>query len=265
MSNDFLELQNSVAEEFRRDAQAALDLAWPGKTLVTVKVELDNDGETRIETIVPDEPVPRSDRKSTNTTETGIRTSVASEGQETTQSSVPTSKSKDDTRDVEFLVDAGERRIWNLFPDIESIRCSVLIDENDANLASRVEAIRDLVMPITGITNRQDVTVTVFPFPEPEPIPTPVGPSFMDTVREWGPIGGQVLGVLLVLLFLRGMLKRAASVTATTRATGAGDVEDELDPKAASRQIRREIEKTISEDPAAISRLLESWLDEQKV
>ncbi len=233
-------------------------------------MQLDNVYKTITKDILPADPLLFHESTSEKTTESGSTanqgiTPGASEDQAPPTRAEPTNTSKDKTRARDWIQKIGIEKTGKLSPDIVRITCAVIIDENDADSASRVEDIREVVMPITGITNRQDITVKVFPFPEPEPIAAPVGPGFMGLVREWGPTAGQVLGVLLVLLFLRGMLKRADRVKGDTGATGAGDVEDELDPKTASRQIRREIEKTISEDPAAISRLLESWLDEQKV
>ncbi len=73
--------------------------------------------------------------------------------------------------------------------------------------------------------------------------------------------------MILVLLFLRSMLKRTAPAKRTAKRTaqsGTEEVEEDLAPEEAARRIRQEIEKTISDDPAAISRLLESWLSEQK-
>lgn len=270
--NDFLALQKSMSDALTREAQSALDAVFPGKTLVTVKVELDNNWEKRREVLRPTEPVVMSDRTSKDTLENGLQDrggdpSIASginDGQESPAASGPTSKSKNETRDRTFDTNNGEREIGKLAPDVRRITAAVMIDEGDATLASRVEDIREVVMNITGWEIREDVAVKVFPFPEPEPIEAPAGPGLTDMLREWGPTIGQVLGVLLVLLFLRGMLKRADPVKSPAGAGGAGDVEEDLEPEEATRRIRSEIEKTISEDPAAISRLLESWLAEQK-
>ncbi len=40
--------------------------------------------------------------------------------------------------------------------------------------------------------------------------------------------------------------------------------EENLSPEEQQKRMRREIERTIAGDPAALARLLESWLMEQK-
>jgi hypothetical protein len=65
-------------------------------------------------------------------------------------------------------------------------------------------------------------------------------------------------------MFLRGLLKRAAQTGRQARTGIADEDEKEVGPEEATRRVRTEIEKAIAEDPAAISRLLETWLAEQK-
>jgi hypothetical protein len=88
----------------------------------------------------------------------------------------------------------------------------------------------------------------------------------MSMVDRFGPMVGQVLAVVLVLLFLRGLLKRNTVSVARVAApaTAASPEPEVVSPDAKARQVRREIEQAIADDPASISRLLETWLTEPK-
>ena len=155
-----------------------------------------------------------------------------------------------------------------LAPDIKRITSAVFID---ASLDAEQSTIIAILEPIIGrdpARGDPETIPMVAEFPLPESLDMPVAsslvsaPGLLQLLREWGPTIGQVLGVLLVLLFLRGLLKRAAPVARTDPAAAAKPA----DPPAeeAAKQVRTEIEKAIADDPAAISRLLESWLAEQK-
>jgi len=81
-----------------------------------------------------------------------------------------------------------------------------------------------------------------------------------------------LIGLALVLLFLRSLLKRSSvSPAPVTGRLGASvkdiqDLDDEnLSPEEAAKRMRGEIERAITEDPATISRMLERWLAEQKI
>lgn len=73
------------------------------------------------------------------------------------------------------------------------------------------------------------------------------------------------------MLFLRGLFKRpksAGASAATTAGSGAAVLpqvdEDKLPPDEQQKRMRREIERSIAQDPAALAKLLEAWLMEQK-
>jgi flagellar biosynthesis/type III secretory pathway M-ring protein FliF/YscJ len=97
------------------------------------------------------------------------------------------------------------------------------------------------------------------------------GPGFAEVALRWGPTVGQILGVFVVVMFLRGLFKRGAGAAAS-----AGDVggsaptrknqvdEANLSPEEQQRRMRKEIEHSIATDPAALAKLLEAWLAEQK-
>ena len=91
----------------------------------------------------------------------------------------------------------------------------------------------------------------------------------MNILRDWGPMLGQIIAVALVLLFLKRLLKTNTPAVSPIVAGPAGAATDDADeenmsPDEATRRMRREIERAINEDPAAMSRLLESWLTEAK-
>ena len=85
-----------------------------------------------------------------------------------------------------------------------------------------------------------------------------------DMALEYAPVIGQLLGVVIVVLFLRGLFKRSRK--ASPAAAPAADVaEVEVAPEEQQRRMRREIERSIADDPAALAKMLEAWLMEQKV
>ena len=268
--SDFLALQKSRSDEKTKKAQSALDVVFPGGTLVMVNVELDNKWEKRREVLRSPDPVVKSDRTSEETSQSGIVRDGASgtgDGQESIATRGTQSTSKNKTRDRTFDTNNGELESGKLAPDIKRITSAILIDANNPDLAGQRDAVLNAFKGIIGWDpNRGDPEPEILqaPFPEPEEFVAPPGPHVMDIVREWGPTAGQIIGVILVLLFLRGMLKRTAPAKNTAKRQAAVEVEEDLAPEEAARRIRQEIEKTISDDPAAISRLLESWLSEQK-
>ena len=181
-----------------------------------------------------------------------------------------TSTSRNETRDRTFDTNNGERQVGKLAPDIRRITSAVFID---TSLSAEQSTIVAVLEPIIGHDETRGDPPTiplVTDFPVPEPMEIAAGPNIMsapgimDLVRDWGPTIGQIIGVLLVLMFLRGLLKRAAQTGRQARTGIADEDEKEVGPEEATRRVRTEIEKAIAEDPAAISRLLESWLAEQK-
>ncbi|MCA8978214.1 MAG: hypothetical protein KDC98_26035, partial [Planctomycetes bacterium] len=92
------------------------------------------------------------------------------------------------------------------------------------------------------------------------------GPGMLELALQWGPTVGQVLGVIVVVLFLRGLFKRTSRQPAgVAGAAGAGAEAEEKPPSPdeLQRRMRREIERAIASDPAALAKLLETWLIEQ--
>lgn len=168
----------------------------------------------------------------------------------------------------------GTKIETQMAPHITRITASVVLNEEifadpTVQEAERTK-IREIVNNTIGIDETRDgvdaVTVAFGKFAPPPPIAEPVGMDYMQTVRDFAPAVGQVLAVLLVILFLRGMMKRVQPKSVLADATGS-DLDDEpenLAPEEAARRMRKEIEKAIGEDPAAISRMLDNWLTEQR-
>jgi len=74
-----------------------------------------------------------------------------------------------------------------------------------------------------------------------------------------------VLGVVLVLLFLRSLLKRSASGSSEADSPMPAAVDEKMTPDEQQKRMRKELERAIASDPAALARVLESWLAETKV
>ena len=74
-SSEFLAMQARMSDERTQAAQARLDQLWPGKTNVSVTVELDPSWEVRSEKVVPTEALVRSEKvKKDNTDATTGKT-----------------------------------------------------------------------------------------------------------------------------------------------------------------------------------------------
>jgi len=137
----------------------------------------------------------------------------------------------------------------------------------DPSIQSKQADIIDLVKGIIGWTPERDpvITALVNDMPKPEMI-TEETMNVGGLVATYGPMLAQVLSVLLVLFFLRGVLKRAkVPAMAVERNRGTETEEDALDPRREARKLRKEIEKAVASDPSSVSRLLESWLVDSKV
>ena len=167
-------------------------------------------------------------------------------------------------------------------PKIKKMTLGLTIDQS---IEDQKDEIKAVVMNAIGWEDvrdgpKQDVEPFIYKFP-PElatalipdvPGAVAVGPSEPTSWLKYLPILGQLLGLGLVLLFLRSLLKRSG-VAPMSGVTGrvvdtSQDIrnldDDNLAPDEAAKRMRREIERSISDDPATISRMLERWLAEQK-
>jgi flagellar biosynthesis/type III secretory pathway M-ring protein FliF/YscJ len=167
----------------------------------------------------------------------------------------------------------GVKTVAQLAPIVEKITVAVVISEevmaglaDDAEKEKKKADIEAIVKQAVGFTkDRDEIECRVFKFVDPPPAAETAGVDLMAMVQTFGPALGQVLAVILVILFLRGMLKKA-QVKRVDAAAGQSTAEEpeNLAPEEVARRMRREIEKAINEDPAAISRMLDNWLTEQK-
>jgi len=167
-------------------------------------------------------------------------------------------------------------------PKIKKITLALTIDQSIEGQKNDIKAV---VMNAIGWEDvrdgpKEDVVPFIYKFPpevaiafNPEaPGVVAVGPSEPTSWLQYLPILGQLLGLGLVLLFLKSLLKRSAVAPMSAIAGGPRDTsqdirnldDDSLPAEEAAKRMRREIERSISEDPATISRMLERWLAEQK-
>jgi hypothetical protein len=73
-----------------------------------------------------------------------------------------------------------------------------------------------------------------------------------------------VVGLVLVLMFLRSLFRRSGRARALAAPEPEIEVpEQELPVDEQARRMRREIERAIVQDPATLARMLESWITEQ--
>jgi flagellar biosynthesis/type III secretory pathway M-ring protein FliF/YscJ len=183
--------------------------------------------------------------------------------------------SKNTTQDREFVTEIGERRTGKLMPEIRRMSVAVIYDKSLANNPDFVkDDLVNAVKAIVGWDQKRDVDaafstlVGEFVPPTAEEV-VASGPGLADTLLRWGPTVGQILGVLVVVMFLRGLFRRAGVRSAVAGGdAGLGGavaaIEEKLTPEESQKRLRSEIEKTIAADPAALAKLLETWLMEQK-
>lgn len=280
--NRFLEQQRRRSEAATAKAQAMLDRAYPDKAQVMVSVVLDPNWEIRREKAPLQKPIVREERTTKDSTNDARGTGSGGDPSTTaatagTDSAAATpavgSTTQKDTKEKVYEPVWSEIDSGKLAPEIMFMSVALILD--DSLDASKEEAIKSLIKNTIAWSDTRDqdrFSVLREKLSPPEVLPPVPGPSPMLLVEQYGPIVGQVLAVLIVLLFLKRLLKRAAvrggvgsggSGGATGAASAAQPAVD-LTPDEARRRMRREIEKAIADDPAAISELLESWLAEHK-
>ncbi|MEO6593311.1 MAG: flagellar M-ring protein FliF C-terminal domain-containing protein [Planctomycetota bacterium] len=267
-SSDFLNMQRGMSDNRTRMAQERLDQMWPGKTSVSVSLELDPLWEVRNEKVVPTEQVVKSEKTSKDSTDSAGAKS--DDGKNT---------SKNETKDREFVTEIGERRTGRLAPDIKRLTVAVLYDRSlEKTTNFNKEDLVNAVKAIVGWNPERDkpeaFSTLVGDFVPIEPdVAGSSGPGMADLLLRWGPTIGQILGVLVVVLFLRGLFKRsskAATSSSMSSSTSSGSGasaqvnEEDLPPEEQQKRMRREIERSIASDPAGLAKMLEAWLTEQK-
>jgi flagellar biosynthesis/type III secretory pathway M-ring protein FliF/YscJ len=273
--------------------EKALRLLGPlqDKVRVAVVVFLDPEYTSARKSYIPPEPVV-TEESSTKEDKKGAVKTVGGDPSVTNavtgnQTGPGTSSSHGDilkrtTREKKYDSKLGTIVEGLMAPKIKKLTLALTIDES---LQGQKDDIKAVVMNAIGWEEGRDgpkkeVQPFIFKFP-PEvasagvlpdaPGTVVVGPSEPSSWMQYLPIFGQLLGLGLVLLFLKSLLKRSAVTPMAMGARTADavrdikDLDDEnLPPEEAAKAMRREIERAIGEDPATISRMLERWLAEQK-
>ncbi|MCA8942336.1 MAG: hypothetical protein KDB80_07215, partial [Planctomycetes bacterium] len=271
---------------------AMLDRVYEGKAFVKVTLDLDPKYVSSEEKILATDAIVSEDTTQDTTTGGSTTTSsprgdqntaTLSSGETSQTTDGPSSTKKTTKRVLEPF--AGTRRVGMLAPDVRRMSIALVLDESIADAAKQT-AIQDAVKAAVGFSEetrasglQDDIRVLVEKLPETPELEVAEGPGIMDMAREFGPTVAQILGVVLVVFFLKGLLKTPKRATATAtlsssssasgaaRAKSGAEVEEPdlpQTPEDRRRRLRREIERSISEDPAAMSRMLETWLAEQR-
>jgi flagellar biosynthesis/type III secretory pathway M-ring protein FliF/YscJ len=260
-SSDFLTLQRSISDDRTRLAQERLDQLWPGKTAVAVNIVLDPAWELRSEKVVPTEPLVSQETVKKDLTEGAAKN--PDEGKSTT---------KNEVKDRKYVTEIGERRSGKHVPDVKRMTVAVLYDPSlEQAKGFSKEDLVSTVKAIVGWDPARDkpdafsTLVAEFAAPPAETGPS-TGPGLADVALRWGPTAGQIVGVLVVVLFLRGLFKRSrkAAPAAEVADARAEEAAENLTPEEQHKRMRREIERSIATDPAALAKMLETWLVEQK-
>ena len=122
---EFLAQQRSIGTERSRLAQEALDALYPGKTSVTVGVELDPKWEITNQKVLPEEQLMLSEQVTKDSSKSGETQTVAAGDPSTGASNPQPVGSKTDTKKEttkrEFVADIGEKRSGRLAPAIKRI------------------------------------------------------------------------------------------------------------------------------------------------
>lgn len=280
-SAEFLALERRLAHERTAKAQDALDAIHPGKTKVTVGVELDPQWEITSQKVLAPEPIVLSDSMTKDTSDNSERSSTASGDPSLVAQSTgsvdaqprTSNSTKKETRDRTYMADIGERRSGKLAPEVKRLSVALIYDRAlEQQPGFDKQNLVNVVKSIVGWDPARDQDVAFSSlageFAPEEPVVVESGASFADTAKQWGPTVGQIVGVVLVILFLKSLLKpqtpRVAASSSEVAAAAAPVDESKLPAEEQQKRMRREIERTIANDPAALAKMLESWLAEQK-
>lgn len=274
-SSEFLGLQRQLSDDKTRAAQNALDAVYPGMTIVTVDVELDPLWEVTVSKVVPTEPLVRSDRTTKDSTDSGAGGSAGSGGDPSPAADGGNGSggggnrntTRKETRDREFVTEIGERRQGRQAPAIKKLSVALLYDKSLEKDGFQPDQLANVVKSIVGWDDQRDQTsafsILAGEFPAEQPLTLTAGPGFGDLAVSWAPIAAQLIGLLVVLLFLKGLFKRAPRPVEDMESLPA-TAEEDLPAEEQARRMRRDIERAIASDPAKLARLLENWLTEQK-
>lgn len=280
---EFRRMQELEAAARQMRAQAWLERFFPHQAQVVVHVELDPQYRWTQRELLSDAPMLKSDslrkgdvRNNAGGSAGGDPSATAAVVGTQGGTAVNGSSDKNELRERTYYDPRiGKETLGMLAPDVRQISIALAIDE--AQAAKRKE-IEDGVKAAVGWmaereradgTKAPDVfstIVTKIPQVADEPA-VGTGPGALDLVERFAPVAGQALAVVLVLLFLRSLLRRGMGVRRAGGGPAAAVQEikaENLAPEEQARRMRREIEKAIGDDPQAIARMVESWLAETK-
>src|SRR5262249_35382918 len=232
---------------------------------------------------VPGDPGVGSEQTTKDSTQSGA--SPAGRGGDPSTSAAPPapaagarSETKKETTKRDYLPDIGERRSGKVAPEIKRLTVALLYDQALEKKAGFKDDLVKVVKSIVGWDQSRDdkdgfsTLAEEFRPAAPEAgAAAAAGPGMLARALGWARTIGQVLGLLLVLLFLKGLLKqpraraRAAAGAGPAGVEGADTDEGELPPEEQQKRMRREIERAIASDPAALAKMLERWLAETQV
>src|SRR5262249_31239090 len=158
--------------------------------------------------------------------------------------------------------DVGERRSGRLAPEVRRLSVALLYDKSLEQKPgfAKDELVR-VVKSIVGWDSKRDseeaFSTMAGEFPAAPPEPTAAqGAGPLDVLLKWAPTIGQVVGVVLVLLFLKGLLRRSGGAPRGAAPAAITLDDAQLPPDEQQKRMRREIERAITSDPAALARLL---------
>lgn len=300
--SEFLAQQRKRSADLTDLAQAWLDRLYEGKAIVTVSVDLDPAYTSSEEKIQPTKPAVVSEDSTEDSTTGGASAgpgagdpsvSTAANGGGAVNSGAvaaagASSNQKSKTKSKTYEPFAGVRRSGMLTPDLRRMTIALVVDktigEDQARIANIENAIKSTVGWLgtrpSGLSDSFETLVEEFPELAELESSAAAGPDMIALAREFGPLAGQVIGVVLVLLFLKKLLAKnaggskaggasllAANDDSGSEGSAGGGIDDEdfesLAPDERRKRLRREIEASIADDPATVTRLLEGWLAEQ--
>ncbi|MEZ5989505.1 MAG: flagellar M-ring protein FliF C-terminal domain-containing protein [Planctomycetota bacterium] len=267
---ELMRLEDDRSAQLTAEAQFRLDeIVGLGKARVTVNVALGNDIQSREEIITPPEKIVRHEKGSKNkSTGPAVRSggdpgvgSTLSGGSSLGATTTAGTETSTSTTETEYVTEIGRKKVVQLAPDIERITVGLALDQG---IADKRDEIVTLIKGLIGWTKDRDPEISpmIVAMPQAEPLeeePLDVA----GYIGVYGPMAAQVLSVLLVVFFLRGMLRRGPAPLAPQGAAVAVE-EEEVDPRREVRRLRREIEKAVAADPGSVSRLLEHWLTDSR-
>lgn len=256
-SSEFRKMERAISTERTMLAQDLLDRLWPGKTEVRITVELDPSWEIRSEKVLPEGTILRSEDMTKDASDTPAM-----------QADGPMGKSKNEQRKREFVTEIGERRVGKMAPEVRRVSVALFYDvELEGKDGFDRKGLEESVKAIAGWDEQRDTQFSTLSStfdPLPELTVETTGPGVTDVALQWAPMVGQVLGVIVVVMFLRGLFKRTSPVAVADPEEPKELAEEDLTPDEQQKRMRREIERSIAQDPAALAKMLEAWLIEQK-